>query len=123
MTIGVRELCSRRDMMGEVISKAFWPSGPLKGGALRSHGRDRLHLVGAASAVSLAGDVARTALFAEARLLDMTPWTIVLAATPLMPLAAGAGRLLTRRVREPAYAPSLGGHDWRLDQAPPEIQG
>jgi uncharacterized membrane protein YfcA len=79
-------------------------SGPLKGVALRSLGLDRLHLVGAASAVSLAGDVAKTAIFDEAGLLDKTSWTIVLAAIPLMPLAAVAGRLINRRVGEQAYA-------------------
>jgi uncharacterized membrane protein YfcA len=79
-------------------------SGPLKGVALRSLGFDRLHFVGAASLVSFAGDAVKTAVFAEAALLDRTSWTVALLALPLMPLAAYAGRQLNRKIGERAFA-------------------
>ena len=79
-------------------------SGPLKGMALRTLGLDRLHLVGAASAVSLAGDAMKTAIFAKAGLLDGTSWLLVLFSIPLMLLATLAGRYLNRRMGEQVYA-------------------
>ena len=79
-------------------------SGPLKGIALRNLGFDRLHFVGAASAVSLAGDVMKTAIFAEARLLDSTAWTILAAAIPLMFVATLVGRRINRSVGERVFA-------------------
>jgi uncharacterized membrane protein YfcA len=79
-------------------------SGPLKGIALRSLGLERFHLVGAASAVSLAGDAMKAAIFTHAALIDATAWTIVLGALPLMPLAALVGRHLNGRMGERAYA-------------------
>jgi hypothetical protein len=79
-------------------------SGPLKGIALRNLRLDRLHLVGAASAVSLGGDAMKAAIFAEAALLDGTALVIALGALPLMPLAALAGRQFNRNIGERAYA-------------------
>lgn len=79
-------------------------SGPLKGIALRSLKLDRLHFVGAASAVSLAGDVAKSAVFAGAGLLSRDAWLLVLAAAPLMPLAAFAGRRLNSKMGERVHA-------------------
>ena len=79
-------------------------SGPLKGMALRTLGLDRLHLVGAASAVSLTGDAMKTAIFAKAGLLDRTSWLLVLFSIPLMLLATLAGRYLNRRMGEQVYA-------------------
>ena len=79
-------------------------SGPLKGMALRALGLDRLHLVGAASAVSLAGDAMKTAIFAKAGLLDGTSWLLVLFSIPLMLLATLTGRYLNRRMGERVYA-------------------
>lgn len=79
-------------------------SGPLKGMALRTLGLDRLHLVGAASAVSLAGDAMKTAIFANAGLLNRTSWLLVLFSIPLMLLATIAGRHLNRRMGERVYA-------------------
>jgi len=79
-------------------------SGPLKGVALRNLGLDRLHLVGAASIVSLAGDAMKTAIFARAGLLDATSVWVLLLAVPLMLLATLAGRHLNRRMGERAYA-------------------
>lgn len=79
-------------------------SGPLKGLALRSLSLDRLHFIGAASAVSLAGDLMKTAVFASASLLDETAWRVMLLAIPLMLLAALAGRQINTRIGERAFA-------------------
>jgi uncharacterized membrane protein YfcA len=79
-------------------------SGPLKGLALRNLELDRFNLVGAASAVSLAGDATKTAIFADAALLG--PDAIVTAAlcAPLMLVATFAGRRINREVGERGYA-------------------
>ena len=79
-------------------------SGPLKGVALRSYALDRMHFVGAASAVSLAGDSVKAAIFLRAQLVHPSTWWVVLAAIPLMPLAAFAGRRLNRAIGERAFA-------------------
>jgi uncharacterized membrane protein YfcA len=63
-----------------------------------------LHYVGAASAVSLAGDLMKTAVFANASLLDESSWRAMLWAIPLMPLAAFVGWRLNRRIGERAFA-------------------
>jgi uncharacterized protein len=79
-------------------------SGPLKGLALRNLGLDRLHFVGAASLVSLGGDLMKTAVFARAELFDQTTSVLAIGALPLMPMAAYAGRHLNRRIGERSYA-------------------
>ena len=78
-------------------------SGPLKGVAIRNLGLDRLRFIGAASAVSFAGDAMKTAVFAEASLLGRTAWLTLLAAIPLMVLATLAGRRLNRGIGERAF--------------------
>ncbi|HYH99099.1 sulfite exporter TauE/SafE family protein [Hyalangium sp.] len=78
-------------------------SGPLKGVSLRALHLDRRQLVGAASLVSLAGDLTKTVVFAKASLLDTEGWTVALAAVPLMPLAALAGSRVNARLGERAY--------------------
>ncbi len=79
-------------------------SGPLKGVALRNLGLDRLHLVGAASLASLAGDAVKAGIFLQASLLEAGSWRIVLWALPLMPLAVLLGRAVNERIGERAYA-------------------
>jgi hypothetical protein len=79
-------------------------SGPLKGLALRRLSLDRLHFVGAASVVSLAGDLMKTTIFAEASLLDEISWSVLLVSIPLMLLATFAGRHLNSRIGERAFA-------------------
>ncbi len=91
-------------LLSGALSGFSGTSGPLKGLALRSLALDRLHLVGAASAVSLAGDVTKSAIFLEGSLLSERSWAIVLWTVPLMPLAALTGRLLSRRMGEVGYA-------------------
>jgi uncharacterized protein len=78
-------------------------SGPLKGVALRNLGLDRLHLVGAASVVSLAGDAMKAVIFTQAALIDATSFLLIFGAIPVMPLATVAGRYLNRRIGEQAY--------------------
>ncbi len=79
-------------------------SGPLKGIALRNLQLDRFHMAGAASAVSLAGDATKTAVFAEAQLLGAEALTTALACAPLMLIATFTGRTLNRSVGERGYA-------------------
>jgi uncharacterized membrane protein YfcA len=59
-------------------------SGPLKGLALRALRLDRLHTVGAASAVSLFGDVTKTAIYTDAQLLGGSSYQLAAVAVPLM---------------------------------------
>jgi uncharacterized protein len=91
-------------LLSGALSGFSGTSGPLKGLALRSLALDRLNLVGAASAVSLAGDVTKSAIFLEGSLLSEQSWVIALWTVPLMPLAALTGRLLSRRMGEAGYA-------------------
>lgn len=79
-------------------------SGPLKGVALRNLGLERMWLVGAASAVSLAGDITKLGIFAGGSLLGPEALWIVLCAVPLVPLAALAGRHVNGAVSERTFA-------------------
>ena len=79
-------------------------SGPLKGVAARALGLDREHTAGAATLVSLAGDVAKTSVFAHASLLGRDDASVALAAVPLMIVATVIGRTLNRRMGEQRYA-------------------
>jgi uncharacterized membrane protein YfcA len=79
-------------------------SGPLKGVALRNLRLSRQYLVGAASAVSLAGDVTKAAVFLHASLLSAELFWLFAAAIPLIPLATLLGRRINRRMGERAYS-------------------
>jgi uncharacterized membrane protein YfcA len=79
-------------------------SGPLRGIALRNLELDRFHMAGAASAVSLAGDATKTAVFAEAKLLGPDSLTLAVVCAPLMLVATFTGRTLNRTVGERGYA-------------------
>lgn len=93
-------------------------SGPLKGVALRNLGLDRQHMVGAASLVSLAGDATKSALFAEANLLDAQSARLAIAMIPVMIASTFAGRRINRRLGETGYAGLfwvvMGGYSVRL---------
>lgn len=78
-------------------------SGPLKGVAIRNLSFDRRHFAGAASLVSLGGDLTKTAVFAGAGLLDATSLWIAGCAVPLMLVASLSGRRLNLAVGEPAF--------------------
>ena len=79
-------------------------SGPLKGIALRNLELDRFHMAGAASAVSLAGDATKTAIFADAQLLGAEAVMLALVCAPLMLVATFTGRTLNRTAGERGYA-------------------
>lgn len=78
-------------------------SGPLKGVAIRNLGLDRQHFVGAASLVSLGGDLTKAAVFAKAGLLDSTSLWIAVAAVPLMIVGSLSGRRLNFAISEAAF--------------------
>lgn len=79
-------------------------SGPLKGLALRNLALDRFHLVGAASAVSMAGDATKTVIFADAALLGSAAIMTAAVCAPLMVLATFGGRRINRKLGERGYA-------------------
>ena len=78
-------------------------SGPLKGMAIRQLDLDRAHFVGAASLASLVGDAAKTAVFAEARLLDGDSVRIAVLSIPLMLAGTFVGRRVNRSLGEAGY--------------------
>ena len=78
-------------------------SGPLKGMAIRQLDLDRAHFVGAASLVSLFGDVTKAVVFTGAELLSGDSYLIALAAVPLMVLATFSGRRINRDIGERGY--------------------
>jgi uncharacterized membrane protein YfcA len=79
-------------------------SGALKGVALRNLDLDRFRLAGAASAVSLAADATKTAVFADAALLGRDAVVLAFCCAPLMVAATLLGRRLNRDVGERGYA-------------------
>lgn len=93
-------------------------SGPLKGIALRGLGFDRAHFVGAASVVSLAGDVTKLAVFAQGGLLVGDSLLLLAMALPLMAGGTWLGRRLNRGIGERGYAllfwGVMGGYSLRL---------
>jgi len=78
-------------------------SGPLKGMAIRQLDLDRAHFVGAASLVSLVGDVTKAAVFTGADLLEGQSFLIALVAVPLMVIATFTGRTINRSIGERGY--------------------
>jgi uncharacterized membrane protein YfcA len=93
-------------------------SGPLKGMAIRQLDLDRIHFVGAASMASLAGDAAKTVVFAESQLLGSSSVVIALLAVPLMILGTFAGRRINYSIGEKGYTvlfwTVMGGYTLRL---------
>jgi uncharacterized protein len=101
-----------------VMSGTTGSSGPLKGLAIRHLGLPRLEHVGLASVVSLAADAVKSGLFAQAGLLpSISPW-VLLAALPMMPLAAWTGLRINRRISEESFRwvfwGVVGGYSLRL---------
>jgi uncharacterized membrane protein YfcA len=78
-------------------------SGPLKGVALRSLKLDRMHLVGAASLASLAGDLTKASVYIGSSLIEPASWQVVWWALPVMPLAVLTGRLVNEKIGERSY--------------------
>ena len=85
---------------------------------LRNLGLSREYMVGAASLASLAGDAAKTSVFAEAGLLGPEAYRLALAAIPLMFAATLTGRTINRRLGETGYSvlfwSVMGGYTVRL---------
>lgn len=79
-------------------------SGPLKGVAIRNLDLDRRHFVGAASIASFAGDVTKTAIFAEGQLLGRSSILMALAAVPLMALGTWTGAKFNEKSSERTFA-------------------
>lgn len=79
-------------------------SGPLKGVAIRQLSLDRGHFVGAASLASLVGDATKSAVFAEAQLLDATSVLLAALAVPLMIVATFTGRKVNQSIGERGYS-------------------
>lgn len=78
-------------------------SGPLKGMAIRQLDIDRRHFVGAASLTSLVGDATKSAVFAQAGLLDGDALLLAVLAIPLMVVATYTGRRLNQAIGERGY--------------------
>lgn len=79
-------------------------SGPLKGVALRLLNLDRSHLVGAASVVSLAGDVTKAGIYAGAGLLSASSLLLMGALFPVMIASTYFGRYLNSKIGERGYS-------------------
>lgn len=79
-------------------------SGPLKGIAVKNLDLDRMHTVGAASIVSLGGDLTKTAIFTDAGLLNGSAWAVAALAVPLMLAGTFTGRRLTRWLGDRRWA-------------------
>ena len=96
-------------------------SGPLKGVAIRSLGLDRLHTVGAAAVVSLVGDLTKTAVFTQARILGPSSYKLALVALPIMIGATYGGRRFNYTIGERGYRRLfwvvMGGYAARLVSA------
>ena len=78
-------------------------SGPLKGIAVRSLRVDRFHTVGAAALVSAAGDLTKSAVYADAQLLGPMSYRLMIALVPLMLVASMAGRRWNGTIGERGY--------------------
>ncbi|MGY1896367.1 TSUP family transporter [Nocardia gipuzkoensis] len=78
-------------------------SGPLKGIAIRALDLDRMHLVGALSLASLAGDLTKTAIWTDAALIDANDYLLALVCAPLMVGSTFLGRHLNATVGERGY--------------------
>lgn len=79
-------------------------SGPLKGVALRLLELDRAHLVGAASLVSLAGDLTKASIYAEAGLLSSRSLVVLALLFPVMIGSTFLGRYLNSRVGQRGFS-------------------
>lgn len=78
-------------------------SGPLKGVAVKGLALDRVRTAGAAAVVSLVGDASKSAVFADAKLLDGGAVMAAVAAVPLMIIATFAGRRFNFVIGERGY--------------------
>ena len=75
-------------------------SGPLKGVALKSLKLDHFYLVGAASVVSLTGDLVKASIYSKAELITGEHVPLIIMLVPLMPVATFLGRKINRSLGE-----------------------
>jgi uncharacterized protein len=87
-----------------LVSGFSGTSGPLKGLALRTLRVDRGHFVGAASLVSLGGDVAKLIVLLPVLALRGDALLATTVAIPLAPVAVLLGRSLNQRMGERAFS-------------------
>lgn len=79
-------------------------SGPLKGVALRNYDFTKLYFVGAASAVSFAGDVVKAGIYYTGSLLSSTSWIFIVSCMAVSPIAVLCGRKINRRLGERLFS-------------------
>lgn len=93
-------------------------SGPLKGVAIRSLQLPRQYFVGAASLVSLVGDVSKAAVFTYSGLLDHSQLLLAAVLVPVMIVCTLSGRHLNQKVGEKGFAilfwSVMAGYTFRL---------
>lgn len=90
--------------LGSGLTSGFsGTSGPLKGTALRALRLDRMHLVGAASLVSLTGDATKVGVYASSGLLALPEFRLALFAAPVMVASTWLGRRINSRLGERGY--------------------
>lgn len=91
--------------LGSGLTSGFsGTSGPLKGIALRALRLDRMHLVGAASLVSLTGDTTKVGVYASSGLLGSEQFRLALFAVPVMVASTWLGRRINSRLGERGYS-------------------
>lgn len=78
-------------------------SGPLKGVALRALRLDRMHLVGAASLVSMIGDATKVVAYAQGGLVGNDQFRLALLAIPIMAASTWLGRRINSALGERGY--------------------
>jgi uncharacterized membrane protein YfcA len=88
---------------GGLTSGFAGTSGPMKGIALRSLALDRFHFLGAASLVSLVGDLTKLTVFVSSSLLGGPAWLLLAGALPMMVLATTMGFRINTRVSERTF--------------------
>ncbi|PCM45843.1 sulfite exporter TauE/SafE family protein [Marinobacter sp. ANT_B65] len=79
-------------------------SGPLKGIALRSLQLERFYFVGAASLVSMLGDITKALVFSQAGLITTTHLILAGGLVPVMAGCTLLGRKINREVGEKWYS-------------------
>lgn len=93
-------------------------SGPLKGVAIRSLQLERFYFVGAASLVSMVGDLTKALVFSQSGLITMSHFLLAGALVPVMAGCTLLGRKINREVGEKWYSvlfwTVMGGYLTRL---------
>lgn len=90
-------------LVGGLSSGFSGTSGPMKGLALRALRLNRFYFLGAASLVSLVGDVAKATVFTAQSLINSQTWPLLLATLPLMVLGTALGYVFNTRVNERVF--------------------